>query len=200
MADGPFKTHGLVEHLVSDNGTCFSATEFQAFCAQNATPHKMMSHTLAELLVNHKMTLRLDLVRQRVNVRVNQQQECQKEYNGGIDRGFVPQDTVFAKNHGSGAAQTDGSGFLADRIRIAVFMHVRSPGSLFSRTSALCKLRPEFGSKGRGGGAIGGRRSESRGQNLASRTRYKGARSVRAVSLERSGSHMKTLKKKFRNG
>ena len=102
MSEGPFKTHGLVEHLVSDNGTCFSATEFQAFCARNATPHKMMSHTLAELLVNHKMTLRLDLVRQRVNVRVHQQQECQKEYNGGIDRGFVPQDTVFAKNHGQG--------------------------------------------------------------------------------------------------
>ena len=62
----------------------------------------MTGHTPAELLINSKLTLRLDLVRPRVNVRLSQQQERQKEYYGGTDRGFVPQDKVFAKNHGQG--------------------------------------------------------------------------------------------------
>ena len=59
-----------------------------------------MGRTQAELLFNRNLTLRLDLVRPRVNVPVRQQQERQKECYGGTDRGFVPQDTAFAKNHG----------------------------------------------------------------------------------------------------
>jgi len=34
-----FKTHGLVEHLVSDNGTCFTSAEFRTFCHRNGIYH-----------------------------------------------------------------------------------------------------------------------------------------------------------------
>ena len=42
-------------------------------------------------------------------MRVSQQQEHQKECYGGTDRGFVPQDVVFAKNHGQGDPWLQGT-------------------------------------------------------------------------------------------
>ena len=37
-----FKTHGVMEHLVSDNGTSFTATVLWAFCAQNGVHHSTL--------------------------------------------------------------------------------------------------------------------------------------------------------------
>ena len=62
--------------------------------------------------------------------------------------------------------------------RIAVFIHVR-----FVHAARGDRIRST-----RGAEPAGGRRSESGGQNLASRTQYKGARSAKPVSLGRSRS------------
>ena len=52
-----FKTYGRVEHLVSDNGTCYTAAEFRSFCARNGVyrstsdPVRPASNGLAERMV-----------------------------------------------------------------------------------------------------------------------------------------------------
>jgi len=47
---GVFKTHGLVEHLLSDNGTCFMPADFRTVAypkdcgVKGQTPHKPKLH------------------------------------------------------------------------------------------------------------------------------------------------------------
>ena len=76
--------------------------------------------------------------------------------------------------------------------RVGDFMHVRLPGSLFSRTSALCTVRPKFGSKQQRGRSQWGSEVRERRSNLASRTPYNGVRSAKRSVWRGQGAAWKS--------
>ena len=123
-----FATHGIPEVLVSDNGTQFTSTEFEAFMRENGirhvrvSPYHPSSNGLAEravktvkeglkkcgntdeLLFGRQIRSHLDQVKPNLANQVILKQASQKKYHdyGTRTRSFQVGDTVSVQNQTSG--------------------------------------------------------------------------------------------------
>ncbi|XP_015272338.1 PREDICTED: uncharacterized protein K02A2.6-like [Gekko japonicus] len=99
-----FATHGFLDTLMSDNGTCFTASEFQDFLAvasfllhQHVTPHSVTGQSPVEMLMGRRLTTLLDRMHPDLTT-------SRLPHSESTDRtrGFEEGEYVYARNYAGG--------------------------------------------------------------------------------------------------